>query len=535
MQSAGLLAGLGRGPLNPSPGPGPSSDGDSFSRSMSDSAPTESAYTTNTRSSRLPTDRATASGAVIPVRQPRAKKIGLRGARAGLTRGIAQLTDLKAEEEKSLETALGARKRALTQLQKLTARRDSIAGELHSLETDEEEPLSRELATLNNAHAETDKQIVELEKQLAMLRSRKRTLEGRIADAKSQREAGLSGYRGALRQVEGQLSAVLTRPPVQPIDVESLGAGTSRRTSVNGKDGSRSPDSHGSRVLSPGGIEFLRLRPERRTAEMARSWWESEVQALEQRKHDVDTEKRALEEGSAVWKEAVRIVSDFENGLRKQMAGQGELDESTTGKGKAPEPTPEAKMQAQLEKMNEVIAGLSELLRTAEDKGWNLLICAVGAEQEAFREARNMFCEALRAAGVHVDDAENGQAPRPDSVGNLLQDEEDESSTPRMTQSGGARSTPKPTTERLIDTEDSDSHRGASESEDNEVPPDLFVSNVAETEDHDHDHDPDHAPDHDPNHDHDPDNLHERDDRDDSSENEVPPEFLLEHHEDGAL
>ncbi len=32
---------------------------------------------------------------------------------------------------------------------------------------------------------------------------------------------------------------------------------------------------------SVGGEEFLRMRPERRTVEMAREWWESEVTLLE--------------------------------------------------------------------------------------------------------------------------------------------------------------------------------------------------------------------------------------------------------------
>jgi hypothetical protein len=96
----------------------------------------------------------------------------------------------------------------------------------------------------------------------------------------------------------------------------------------------------------------LRLRPERRTAEMAREWWEGEVAVLERRKGEVDKERVALEEGVEVWRGAVKLVSEFEAGLKREM--RGDLG-SPGGKGRerergsrspSPPPPPPAPEQA---------------------------------------------------------------------------------------------------------------------------------------------------------------------------------------------
>ncbi|CAK7208671.1 hypothetical protein SEUCBS140593_000251 [Sporothrix eucalyptigena] len=559
VQSAGLSAGLGRGPLNPSPSPGPSSDGgfgggsdrDGWQNrgrgggSKSSRSNTPTAESMAGRSLRLPTERATATGAVIPVRQPRPRKLGLRAARSGLARSISLLADLKAEEDASLTTALLARKRALAHLRRLSGRRDDIARELQTLETDNGEPLTRELITLRSAHASTSQQIAELEGQLAMLKQRKRTLETRIEDTMSQRESGLSGYRGALKEVEAQLTAVLRRPPIQPLDADTFGAGGAGRADQQ-EGGIRLEDRDSALddadADASAGMEFLRLLPERRTAEMAKFWWDNEMRLLEKRRTEVGAERAALEEGGVIWQEAVQLVSDFEANLRKEMAagndgtGDGE-DDGNPSKGKARAPTPEDRMRIQLQTMTTVIKGLRGHLRTAEDRGWNLLICAIGAELEAFQEARNILCQALRDAGFEINDAEDedededknndqasnsflidtrgtattaGTTATPPGFG--LDDLEDNSTTPRLARSTNDASASAATTnagrrDRGYNT--------ASESDDNDVPPDLLVT-----------------------HDHDDGNSSTRgsqgrhNDKDDSSENEVPPEFLSEHQPD---
>ncbi|KAL2259232.1 hypothetical protein VTK26DRAFT_7168 [Humicola hyalothermophila] len=315
-----------------------------------------------------------------------------------------------------------------------------------------------------------------LEERLAGLRERKRWLDGRVQEVKSRRESGLSGYRGALREVEGRIRELLVRPEVRPLDLDVVarrGSTTKEGEEGNGWDW-EGKQGHGGAIT---GKEFFSLRPERRTAEMAREWWEGEVAVLERRKAEVDRERAALEEGAEVWKGAVEIVSEFEAGLRREMSGgatattKPKSKKGGAGDGRAPSPpaTPEQAMYAQLKKMRAVMAGLEERLRLAEEKGWNLLICAIGAELEAFRQAEDMLLGALRSAGFEDPDACPGSG-----------DEEQAGSTPRMGRSATLRNSGATTdaaraggtgSGNLVDL--GEEKTGES---DNEVPADLLVA-----------------------------------------------------------
>lgn len=430
-----------------------------------------------------------------------------------MARSIALLADLKAEEDATLAAALSTRKKALAQLRKLAARRDGIAEELRMLEGEEEEPLARELRELREEHGTVAGEISELEERLVGLRNRRRWLDGRIEDVRNRREAGLSGYKGALKEVEGRVEAILARPPVKPLDVEAI-AGPPQTQVYEGEDGEQSQQ-----VVdqSPGGTEFLRMRPERRTMEMAKEWWESEVSILERRKGEVDKERLALEEGVEVWRGAVKVISDFEAGLRREMKSGGATDGSTNGKGKGNILTPEQAMFAQLSKMGAVMSELEELLHIAEEKGWNLLICAIGAELAAFREAEAMLREALRAAGLDIgggddhhedeDDGDDKTTPQVGrSVGNIRSSLIMRSSGLHLSNGGIGGASPTNNRDLLELREE----EGGAHESDNEVPADLLV---AAPEDHG-------SP------------VLSRDDS--LSENEVPPEFLAQHRDDNA-
>lgn len=364
-------------------------EGDGASVSDGGSAtPTESVVTSRYPGRSVsflePATRSRPGGEIIPVRQPRKKKIGISGARKGISRSLAELANIKAEEDAALATALSGRKQALTKLRKLATRQGGITEELHALEADDEEPLKQELVDLDNEHKGVCTDIQDLEKRLASLKTRRRYLEERMDDVKNRREAGLSGYKNALRELEETVRAFLTRPPVNPLDLKAL--------TENTRDALEP-------LPSPGGVEFMHLRPERRTIDMAREWWEAEVSILENRQSQVATERVALEEGGEVWEEVVNIVLDFETELRKQMTNP-----STDGKGKARELTTAEALKLQHDNIDGVVACLEERLRKAEEKGWNLLIAAIGAELMAFKEAARLNSEMLRATGVVVND-----------------------------------------------------------------------------------------------------------------------------------
>lgn len=331
-----------------------------------------------------PATRSRPGGEIIPVRQPRKKKIGISGARKGISRSLAELATIKADEDAALAAALSARKQALTKLRKLAIRQGGITEELHALEADDEEPLKQELVDLDNEHKGVCTEIQDLEKRLASLKTRRRYLEERMDDVRNRREAGLSGYKNALRELEETVRAFLARPPVNPLDLKALTENTQDALLP---------------LPSPGGVEFMHLRPERRTIHMAREWWEAEVSILETRQSQVATERVALEEGGEVWEEVVNIVLDFETELRKQVTNS-----STDSKGKSRELTTAEALKLQHDNIDGVVACLEERLRIAEERGWNLLIAAIGAELMAFKEAARLNREMLRAAGVVVED-----------------------------------------------------------------------------------------------------------------------------------
>lgn len=129
------------------------------------------------------------------------------------------------------------------------------------------------------------------------------------------------------------------------------------------------------------GLEALPVR--RRTLEMAREWVEREVGVLEGRRGEVAGEAEAVGEGSVVWNSVVGVVGGFEDRLRRVMKGEGVGDVGV--------------LEGQIGDMKEVIGELEGSYNIAVEKGWNLLVCAVGAELEAFKEGEAMLRGALEA------------------------------------------------------------------------------------------------------------------------------------------
>jgi chromosome segregation ATPase len=376
----------------------------------------------------------------------------------GLQGSINALADLKREEDAYIDVSLAQRKKALVQLGRLSARKDGISSELHTLEEDEGEPLGQELRDLGSKYESITQEIRALEEKLVGMRNRRRWLKDKMEDVRNKREAGLSGYRGALKDVESELTTILKRPPVKPLDPEMYG---------------KVDDSEGLPANSSGG-EFLQLLPERRTIDMAKSWWEGEISLLERRKEQIAKERQALEEGSVVWGDVIRQVTNFESNLRQLMKTITSPQEP-----KEDSPPTEDLLREHTAAMDTVVTELERHMEEAEKKHWNLLICAIGAELEAFKEARNMlkgvFATADEASQEETCARESNEPQGIDqqekSFANIVDDQPDES--------------------------------------DNEVPPDLLVSHYEE-----HGCNP-------PSSSRSESDLHE-----DDSGNEIPPEFL---------
>jgi hypothetical protein len=284
---------------------------------------------------------------VVPVRQPKKKVLGLRGARRALGRDIRELIAIKVEESAILEGEIARREDVL---KKVTHWEKSIENARTKLAGGGEGE-DREISELKNEEQAVTKEIQELEDRLQQMRARRKWLGERVREEENKREARLSSYRGALREVEREVEGFLKRPPLET----SLVMGEERG--------------------------FTALPEKRRTLGMAREWWGKELDALSSRRLAVDDEQSALKEGASMWESSIKLVIDFEDGLRSQMASG--------------EPQSADGLRIQIDKMHTVIEKLGKSFNTAESKGWNLLICAVGAELEAFKEGHEILTGAL--------------------------------------------------------------------------------------------------------------------------------------------
>jgi hypothetical protein len=331
-QSAGLIQGFGGA-------------GEEGSDAGSSTPTSRSVHGHATRSS-------SRNGGIVPVRQPKRKPIGLKGARRGLLRDMSELMGIKSEEVGILAEEIEQRDEVLSQVEtwekRIDGAREQLSGHSGNQGGGEE---AVELAQLQTEEQAVENEIRDMEDRLLQMKARKRWLGEQIKESVNRREARLSSYRGALREAEGQVKEFLKRPPI-PVSV------------VMG-------DEEG----------FYALPPSRRTLSMAREWWQKESASLTTKKEETVKEKQALEEGVLMWQDAVGVVSEFEDELRRQMKS-GEAQDKQLFK-------------SQVGKMGAVIEKLKDIMGMAEERGWNLLICAVGAELQAFTEGESLLRSAL--------------------------------------------------------------------------------------------------------------------------------------------
>lgn len=441
-------------------------ENDAFSTGSS--TPTGTFYSTKSYKSRAALSlyippRVTRDGNVIPTRQPaNDQPPGLKSTRQDLRKLIASMTSLKDDENAHIEDALNQRTNALRHLSRLSAKKSKLEAELQSLAENSDEPLARELRVLDTEHHALGEEIQLLEAKLARMRTRHRLLKERMDNIRNKREAGLSGYYGALNEVTSEARAFIQQPPIQPLDPDLLRYGG---------------EAEGDPAAS-GGAEFMRLIPERRTLAMARSWWLAEVEVLKRCKAHMDQDRQALEEGAQVWDKVTQLVSKFESDLRQAMQTG---TPSSSVKGKEKMLSQEEIISDQLSRMKEVIAQLEIYMQQSEEKNWNLLICAIGAELEAFKDGYDA-----------LESMANAPEEKPPN------DDEDTSTD----------------AEKNGQSTQQDNHP-ADEESDNEVPPDLFGGPPP-----DHDEGDEH---------HSAESIDGGTLRRYDSENEVPPEFLVEH------
>lgn len=334
---------------------------------------------------------------VMPVRQPRKKKLSLRGARRGILGTMEELGAVKEHEAEILQVEKRNLEQSLKQVQRWEKKIVGFEEVMNKLSHGAQGSEEMELKTEKSA---VETEIRELEDRMLQLQARDRLLESRIRELGNRREAEISSFREGKREIERVVGEWLRRPGVR--DVTSMLGGLSLPSAGGSENGSTSR--HEDPATSDGNdmIPFLTLPPQRRTLPMASSWLTSSLHALDSSLNAISHEHEALLAGSELWAETVALVSDFEEGLRKQMK-----EDAKQGRQLGTED-----LRAQLRKMEDVTVKLEQKEAVAVREGWNLLICAVGAEVEAFREGEALLRGVLRtvdpefkenAGNVHGD------------------------------------------------------------------------------------------------------------------------------------
>ncbi|KAJ9606170.1 hypothetical protein H2200_009131 [Cladophialophora chaetospira] len=357
--------------------------------SVGSPTPTPSVATTALSSGGAPRPK------IIPIRQPKSKKITLRGARRGLEKSMREFAALKQHELSLIDHEVVARDEALKQASDLGNRRQLLEDEIHKIKSEDGH------AGLRSEVQTVEEEIQRLETMLLELRSKHRILLNQLRQIESSKDSEISSYTESLTMNENQVKTFLRRPPVP----QSLN---------NGQD--------------PG---MYALKPERRTLQMAQEQWTSEVETLGQRKTSVENEKNALEEGSKLWHDVVQRIREFEKDLKtqtKELAVHAQSQHQSGGNGMGLDrdaqsaSSEDASMSVVLAKLSTLISSLEKDLQHAEAHNWNLLICAIGAELAAFEQARDLLRE---TAGISSTNSEsgNGDVPHSENENRLVGDE----------------------------------------------------------------------------------------------------------------
>ena len=367
--------------------------------SVGSPTPTPSMATTPVRSS-------TGLGPkTIPIRQPKTRKITLRGARRGLEKSMREFAALKQHELSLIDQEVMTRNNALKQVSDLDNRRQLLEDEIYKIKS-EEGPIG-----LRSEVEVVGREIQQLEATLLELRSKHRILLNQLREAESSKDSEMSSYTETLALNENQVKSFLRRPPVP----QSLNVGR-----------------------DPG---MYALQPERRTLQMAWEQWTTEVGALSQRKASAESEKYALEQGCLLWRDVVQRVRDFEKDLKTQTRelaaqSQSQVERASMNGGTNGSTRPEdVSMQGVLNKLCWLISSLEHDLQTAESKDWKLLVCAIGAELEAFEQARDLLQE---TAGIpSINSESDGQSLRISRDENSPRDDGNHHETPSSDLSRG--------------------------------------------------------------------------------------------------
>jgi hypothetical protein len=268
---------------------------------------------------------------------------------------MQDFVQLKVEELRILDSQSGGRHSALDKVEAFESKRSALQSQVDAIKHEGQSTSSAQLHKEANA---LGVEIQQLEDKLFELRARQRHILSQASQIENAVHSKLSSYTSSLEILDRDIKQYLKRPPLQSTLPAEGGTGQS----------------------------MYDLKPERRTLAMAKEQWSNEQAFLSSKRAEAAQEKTALQAGSTMWQETVAQITQFEKDLRAA---------TSQAQGSLPREFAEQRMHTLLPALDSTISTLKHNLRHAESQQWNLLICCLGPELEAFLQARSLLRQTL--------------------------------------------------------------------------------------------------------------------------------------------
>jgi len=339
---------------------------------------------------------------------PTRRKPGLRSARKGIYNTMLALSSVKDGELRSMDMGAREKEDTLARIDEWEQKRDGLQAATRHVDESEETIRAQRL---RQEAGSLQEEINTVALQLSDMRSRHGKLLKQVAAVENSVQAKLATYTSSLSMLETDVQRFLS---LQPEAVEL--------TSVTREFGKS---------------RMWQVAPKRRTLAMARKQWSEDRDAVLQQQQSVEQEKAALDEGAAIWKDVVASVTDFERSLKDEMSTMSMSSSHSAWKDPPPLQAegPQDRLRRLLQRLDTVIQNLEASYETAEQRGWKLLIAAIGAELDALRQGKQILNGLLGIDSERQDlvDAEEHTSGDPIADGGDAIDRLDDSFEPART------------------------------------------------------------------------------------------------------
>jgi len=287
----------------------------------------------------------------------------LRSARLGILRALHTLLEFSQTKHTILLDTHASLVSTLQQVARWQRKLAEVEKKITALEATD--PEAQSLDSLSREQDAVEREIRQLEERLHELKIRRRILARQAVEQRSRREAQSSSWIGAKQEIENEVSKWLRHPPASMFVEHDLLVG---------------PEAEEVEALLQ---TFIALPPKRRTLDMAQDWLKAAVGQVESQVAAAEREGEASERGAVLWEEVLERILTFEADLRAWMKKQAAGSKTAS--------SPE-KLLGRMRDIGKELEGYAE---TAEHEGWNLLVCAIGAELEAWREGEEVLSGVL--------------------------------------------------------------------------------------------------------------------------------------------